>query len=456
MVTVLPRIVIAAAASGQGKTMITTGLLAALRRTGLQVSCHKVGPDYIDPGYHGLAAGRIGRNLDPWLVGEHRIAPLLLHGAATPVPADIAVVEGVMGLHDGAVGLTDFASTAHVARLISAPVIMVVDASSQGRTAAAVVMGMRLFDSRIRIAGVILNRVGSDRHERLLRDAMAEVGTPVLGVIGRSKDIVTPSRHLGLIPAAERQREALDAVDALAALIAAGVDLAAVIDVARTAPPMTERPWNPNGEVTKTGSGVVAVAAGPAFTFGYAETTELLSAAGADVRTFDPMHDSHLPEGTRGIVIGGGFPEIHAESLSANATLRQQIAAFDGPIAAECAGLLYLCTELDGAPMVGRIAASAHMTPRLTLGYREAVAEIDSPVAAAGQRLAGHEFHRTVTDPEHGAGAAWRYSSPTSGADPGNGSRHGFADARVHAAYLHTHWAGNPSAAERFVEACEQ
>jgi cobyrinic acid a,c-diamide synthase len=449
VVTSLPRVVIAAPASGHGKTMLATGLLAALRRRGLSVSPHKAGPDYIDPGYHGLAAGRVGRNLDPWLVGEDRIAPLLLHGASTPEPADIAVIEGVMGLHDGAVGRDDFASTAHVARLLGAPVVLVVDTTAQGRTAAALVLGMQLFDSRIRIAGVILNRVGSDRHERLLRDALAEVGTPVIGVIRRSPDIVTPSRHLGLIPAAERRPEAEQAVNALADVIAAGVDLDALLEIARSAPPLEAEPWRPGQQLQRVGSGqVIAVAAGPAFTFGYAETTELLAAAGATVATFDPISDRGLPPGTSGIVIGGGFPEIHAEALSANKELRSEIAEFDGPIAAECAGLLYLCRELDGAPMIGRLDATASMQPSLTLGYREAIADADSPVAQAGERVTGHEFHRTRTDPQSGASAAWRYTGEHRGA------QHGFAASRLHAAYLHTHWAGHPSSAQRFVEAC--
>ncbi len=445
----LPRVVIAAPASGAGKTMVATGLLAALRRQGSEVSCHKVGPDYIDPGYHALAAGRVGRNLDAWLVGEDRIAPLLRHAAMTPRPADIAVIEGVMGLHDGAVGRAGFASTAHIARLTASPVLLVLDTTAQGRSAAALVLGMQLFDKGIRIAGVILNRVGSDRHELLLRQALEEVGVPVVGSIGRSAAVVTPSRHLGLIPAAERHAEAQRTVAALADLIEASLDLAAVRAIAESAPELTAPAWDPAAEVERVAEGVpVAVAAGPAFTFSYAETTELLTAAGADVRPFDPTRDTALPSGSRGVVIGGGFPEVHAEALSDNAGLRADLAAFDGPIAAECAGLLYLAAELDGKPMVGRIPARARMTGRLTLGYREAVAEADSPLARAGERVHGHEFHRTVTDPAHGEVAAWRFAG-----DQG-GSRQGFSAGGVHASYLHTHWAGQPSAAQRFVEAC--
>jgi cobyrinic acid a,c-diamide synthase len=457
----LPRLVVAAPASGHGKTTVATGLLAALRRRGLTVSPHKVGPDYIDPGYHALAAGRPGRNLDPWLVGQERIAPLLRHGAATPTPADIAVVEGVMGLHDGAVGRRGYASTAHVARLIAAPVVLVLDTTAQGRSAAALVLGMRAFDPDVRVGGVILNRVGSPRHERLLRDALAEVGVPVLGALTRATEVAAPSRHLGLVPVAERAPESVAVVAALADLVDAAVDLDAVLALARSAPPLTAPAWDPAEAVGlpvaapalghaepraagPSGGPVVAVAGGRAFTFSYAETTELLAAAGATVVPFDPLHDPGLPSGTRAVVIGGGFPEAHADALAGNTTLRADLAAFDGPVVAECAGLLYLGRSLDGVPMCGRLDLTARMTGRLTLGYRDAVAAADSPVARAGEPVRGHEFHRTVTDPGHGDRPAWRWDD----------ADHGFVDGRVHASYLHTHWAGQPSTARRLVEAC--
>ncbi|WP_281903024.1 cobyrinate a,c-diamide synthase [Micromonospora humidisoli] len=443
---VLPRLVVAAPASGHGKTTVATGLLAALRRRGLTVSPHKVGPDYIDPGYHALAAGRPGRNLDPWLVGEELIAPLLRHGASVPTPADVAVVEGVMGLHDGAVGRGGYASTAHVATLIDAPVLLVLDTTAQGRSAAALVLGMRAFDPAVRVGGVILNRVGSPRHETLLRDALAEVGVPVLGAVTRAVEVAAPARHLGLVPVAERAPESLAVVDALAGLVASTVDLDAVLDLARSAPPLTMDAWDPGTAVGGPAGGgrpVVAVAAGAAFTFSYAETAELLTAAGATVAPFDPLRDPALPAGTRAVVIGGGFPEVHVEALSANTGLRAELAGFTGPVVAECAGLLYLGRSLDGVPMCGRLDHHARMTGRLTLGYRDAVAATDSPVHAAGDRVRGHEFHRTVTDPGHGGRPAWHWDD----------TAHGFVTGQVHASYLHTHWAGHPRAARRLVEA---
>ncbi|GAA3069415.1 hypothetical protein GCM10020000_62330 [Streptomyces olivoverticillatus] len=201
---------------------------------GLAVSPHKVGPDYIDPGYHALATGRPGRNLDAYLCGPERIAPLFLHGAAG---CDLAVVEGVMGLYDGASGQGELASTAHVAKLLKAPVVLVVDASSQSRSVAALVHGFASWDPEVRIGGVILNKVGSDRHEVLLREALEESGVPVLGAVRRAGQVHTPSRHLGLVPVAERRTDAVDAVAAQAAQVRQGCDLEALMALARTAPP---------------------------------------------------------------------------------------------------------------------------------------------------------------------------------------------------------------------------
>jgi cobyrinic acid a,c-diamide synthase len=440
------RVVVAAPASGHGKTTVATGLLAAFAARGLTVAPFKVGPDYIDPGYHALAAGRPGRNLDPVMVGEDRIGPLFAHGAHD---ADVAVVEGVMGLYDGRVGGGDTGSTAHVAGLLDAPVILVVDAAAQGRSVAALVHGFRSFGN-VRIAGVILNRVGSDRHEALLRDACEEVGTPVLGALRRADAVAAPSRHLGLVPAAERRAEATTSVAALAALITANVDLDAVLAVARTAPPMTAAPWSPAADEPVPGRPVVALAGGPAFSFAYAETAELLAGAGAEVVTVDPLRDEALPAGTRALVVGGGFPEVYAAELSANEPLRIAVAALaatGGPIVAECAGLLWLCRTLDDAPMCGVIDADAAMTPKLTLGYRDAVALTDSPLAPAGTRVTGHEFHRTAVTPRAGAEPAWAWR----GAAP-----EGFVTAGVHASYLHLHWAGHPDIPRRLVDAAHK
>ncbi|WP_238019846.1 cobyrinate a,c-diamide synthase [Dactylosporangium sp. AC04546] len=439
------RLVIAAPASGHGKTTVATGLLAAFAARGLRVAPFKVGPDYIDPGYHALAAGRPGRNLDPVLVGEDRICPLFAHGAAG---ADIAIVEGVMGLFDGRTGWGEFGSTAHVARLLAAPVVLVVDATAQARSIAAVVHGFRSFGDGIHIAGVILNRVGSDRHEQILRDACAEVGTPVLGVLRRHDAVAAPSRHLGLVPVVERAAEATASVEALAALVTASVDLDAVHAVASGAMPLGAAAWSPSTMDPVAGRPVVAVAGGPAFSFSYAETVELLTAAGAEVSIVDPLHAERLPPGTRALVVGGGFPEVYSEQLAANTALRDDVVRLvnaGGPVAAECAGLLWLCRSLDGLPMCGVLDAEAAMTPSLTLGYRDAVAVADSVLAPAGTRVTGHEFHRTRVTPPAGATPAWAWQP---------GTRDGFVQGSVHASYLHLHWAGAPSLAYRLVAAC--
>ncbi|MEU6684803.1 cobyrinate a,c-diamide synthase [Streptomyces sp. NPDC046832] len=464
----VPRLVIAAPSSGSGKTTVATGLMAAFAARGLAVSPHKVGPDYIDPGYHALATGRVGRNLDAYLCGPELVGPLFLHGARG---CDIAVVEGVMGLYDGAAGEGELASTAHVAKLLGAPVVLVVDASSQSRSVAALVHGFASWDPEVRVGGVILNKVASDRHEELLREALEQAGVPVLGVLRRAPQVDTPSRHLGLVPVAERRAAAVEAVGAMAAQVSDGCDLDALEALARAAGavPGGSAPWTPASPARhptrsderltppsgpapsdKQRAPVIAVAGGSAFTFSYAEHTELLTAAGAEVVVFDPLRDEELPEGTAGLVIGGGFPEVYASELSANEPLRKAVAELAGsgaPVAAECAGLLYLCRELDGLPMCGVLDASARMTERLTLGYRDAVAVGDSVLAVAGTRMRGHEFHRTVVEPGSGAEPAWGVRTPRPRVE-------GFVQRGVHASYLHTHWASEPGVARRFVERC--
>ncbi len=459
--TVLPRVVIAAPASGHGKTTVAIGLMAALRNAGHVVSGHKVGPDYIDPGYHALATGRPARNLDPHLVGVERLVPLLLHGASVPVPADVAVIEGVMGLYDGAIGREGFASTAHVAGIVSAPVILVVDISSASRTIAAVVHGLASFDSTVRIAGVILNKAGSVRHSTEVTDALEATGIPVLGVLHRNDGIAAPARHLGLVPAAERD-DARAALDRLAIQVAASTDLDEVLRIARGAGPLTGAPWDPEQEmadvapVAGADRPVIAVAGGRAFTFRYTETDELMRAAGLEPVVFDPVVDTALPAGTAGIYLGGGFPEVHAAGLSANRGMREALSAAVNagvPTVAECAGLLYLCADVDGAPMVGSLAGRARMTPRLTLSYRTAIMPADTLLAPAGYRATGHEFHRTTVDPGHAGTPAWLLDGVPAGfsEDPAGTGR-----PTLHASYLHTHWAGHPTLAAHFARAVHE
>jgi cobyrinic acid a,c-diamide synthase len=441
-----PRIVVAGTHSGVGKTTVASGLMAALARKGLRVAPFKVGPDFIDPSYHALAAGRPGRNLDAFLSGPDLIAPLFAHGSKG---ADVAIIEGVMGLFDGKSGGGEYASTAHVAKLLRAPVLLVIDASAMARSAAAIVHGYATFDSGLNLAGVILNRVGSPTHEKMLREAIAPLGVPVLGVLRRDARAGTPDRHLGLVPVAERREEARTALDATADMIARSCDLGAILRLARSAEPLATEPWNPltpePGPPAR-----IAVAAGPSFSFLYEENLELLRGTGAEVCFFDPTSDDYLPEGTDALYLGGGFPETYAEALTANEPLKEGVRrfAFEGrPVVAECGGLLYLVRELDGHRMCGVLEAQARMTDRLTLGYREARAFSDSPLAAAGTLVRGHEFHYSAVEPVAGERPAWESA--------GRG-KEGFVLEGVHASYLHVHWAATPEVPMRLVRAAAQ
>ncbi len=465
----LSRLMLAAPASGHGKTTVAVGIMAALARRGLSVAPAKVGPDYIDPGYHALATGRPSRNLDPWLVEPERVAPLLLRGASHPTPADVCLVEGVMGLLDGRLGEDGFASSAHVASLTATPVALVVDISSTSRTVAATVHGLATIDPALQIAGVVLNKAGTTRHGDEARRAVESVGVPVWGVIPRDARMHVPSRHLGLVPAAERP-EAAATLTHLADRAEEHIDLDALVAAAHAAPPLQGTAWSPAAALglpdpdpagPSSDGPVVAVAGGRAFTFRYPETTELLEAAGCQVVEIDPVRDVALPAGTAGLYLGGGFPEVHARTLTANRSLVGQIRdAIAGglPTVAECAGMLYLARTLEDHPMTGAVPADAAMGPRLTLGYRRARAATESVLGPAGRVVTGHEFHRTVTTPGAGAPAAWLLAH---GAE--DGVPEGFAldpagtgRASVVASYLHTHWAGDPSSAAAFARAAAQ
>jgi cobyrinic acid a,c-diamide synthase len=437
-----PRIVVAGTHSGVGKTTVASGLMAALSSEGFRVAPFKVGPDFIDPSYHTLAAGGPGRNLDAFLSGPELMGPLFAHGARG---ADIAVIEGVMGLFDGKGG-GDLASTAHVARLLEAPIVLVVDARAMSRSVAAMVHGYATFDPRSRIAGVVLNRVGSRVHETILRDAIKPLGIPVLGVVGRNDEIHTPDRHLGLVPVAERREEAARSLDALGKVISRSLNLDSMVRLARSAAPVGVEAWSPESRDLDRSVGTrVAVATGPSFSFLYRENLELLDGAGAEVVTFDPTTEEELPAGTDALYLGGGFPETYAEALSTNWRMRESVQAFAAggrPVVAECGGLLYLVRELDGHPMCGVLDAEATMTDRLTLGYREARALADSPLAERGADVGGHEFHYSAVEPGAGERPAWELA--------GRGQE-GFVAGGVHASYLHTHWAATPELPRRLV-----
>jgi cobyrinic acid a,c-diamide synthase len=437
-----PRLVVAGTHSGVGKTTVATGLVAALRAAGHRPATAKVGPDFIDPGYHALASGRPPRNLDAWLCGPDAIRPLAARAAGG---ADLLVVEGVMGLFDGAAD-GRASSTADVARLLGAPVVLVVDASAMAGSVAAVVHGFATLDPELGVAGVILNRVGSDGHETQLREALAPLGLPVLGALRRDDRLTWRDRHLGLVPVAEHPDEVRRALAALGSAVAERVDLAAVVRLAAAAPPEPVAgpvPLPPPGPPVR-----VAVAGGPAFTFTYADTVDALAAGGAEVVPFDPLRDPALPAAVDGLVVGGGFPETFAADLAANrplladagARVRAGLATW-----AECGGLLWLARELDGHAMAGVVPAVARMTDRLTLGYREVTTRVDTPVGPAGTTFTGHEFHYSRLEP---GGDALALASRF-----GRG-REGFATTRLLATYVHHHPGGDPAAVSAFLAAC--
>lgn len=441
--TLGPRVVIAGTHSGVGKTTVATGLMAAFRARGTTVGSAKVGPDFIDPAYHSAATGRPPRNLDAWICGSDAIGPLAGRAGAG---ADLLITEGVMGLYDGS-GDDTPASTADVAVMLGAPVILVVDARAMSQSVAALVRGYRDHDPRLNLAGVILNFVGSPRHETLLRDALATIDAPVLGALGRDVALTWRSRHLGLVPVAEDPATIAESLDRLAGAIAEGCELDAVARVAASAP---RRPVDDPPLPAPAGRIRVAVAAGRAFTFCYQDNLEALTAAGAELVPFDPLTETDLPDGVDAMVVGGGFPEVYAAELAANApmtsALRRRI--HGGLVVwAECGGLLWLARTLDDHHLVAAVGADGVMAGRLTLGYRRAVATVDSPVAPAGAEVRGHEFHYSTLEP---AGDAWTF---TEGPSPRS---EGFASSTMLATYLHLHLGGDPAPARRLVEVTER
>ncbi len=436
-----PRLVIAGTSSGVGKTTVATGLMAALRSAGHRVASAKVGPDYIDPGYHALATGRPGRNLDSWICGEDAIGPL---AARAGEGADLLVVEGVMGLFDGAAADGPEASTASVARLLDAPVVLVVDASAMSASVAALVHGFATWDPRCRLAGVVLNRVGSPGHETLLREALAGLGVPVLGALRRDQALTWRDRHLGLVPVAEDRSGVARRIEALGEAVAAQVDLGAVVSLARAAPP---RAVDAPRTAERAGRATVAVAGGPAFSFVYQDNLEALSDAGAEIVAFDPTSVPALPSEASALYVGGGFPEVFAEHLAGNLPLladaRRRVAG-GLPTWAECGGLLWLASSLDGHPLAGVVPAEGRMTDRLSIGYRRATLLRPSPLGPAGTELRGHEHHYSTLDPPgDGLELAGRF---------GRG-RAGWIGPSLFASYVHLHLGGDPSPAERLVAA---
>lgn len=454
----IPRLLIAGTHSGVGKTTLTAGLIAALCRVGLAVQPFKVGPDYIDPSYHTLAAGRVCRNLDTWMIPPERVTALFGHAASG---ADLAVIEGVMGLYDGFGYRNEAGSTAEVAKLLGAPVVLILDAGCMARSAGAVALGYQQFDPQLPLAGFLVNRVAGESHGQGVAAAIEQAtGLPVLGWIPRETGLVVPERHLGLVPIAEPGKWRAF-IEAAADLVARQVDLVRLQALADQAPPLISAPLAPAPVPQGAYRSRIAVARDEAFSFTYADNLDLLRAAGGEIVFFSPLHDEALPPHTAGVILSGGFPELYAAQLAANEGMRESLrqAHADGlPIYAECGGLMVLTeavVDLDGRthPMVGLLPGRCIMTPRLTMGYRVAQAACDSLLLRQGETVRTHEFHYSAWEGRPPDLPPAYYLRAIEGQEP---QPEGACIGNLLASYAHVHLAARPELAPRFVAACAQ
>lgn len=451
----LPRLVIAGVHSSVGKTTVATALMSALTLSGLKVQPFKVGPDYIDPGYHTAATGRRSRNLDAWFLGEDGVREMFLRSAAG---ADISVIEGVMGLYDGR-GSGSEGSTAHVARLLKAPVILVLDARSMARSAAAMVLGYKNFDPGLNLCGVILNRVGSERHFMILKEAIqSTTGVPVLGRVSHTPDMELPERHLGLLPTAEKN-SLTELLDLMAYKITENLELENLVKVAEAAPAMPFPAVRVFPEINVEPEVRIGLVLDQAFNFYYQDGLDFLSALGAEIVPCSAL-EGNLPPGLDGLYIGGGFPEMFADAIAQNlefmAVVRGEFSR-GMPVYAECGGMMFLSGSITGYDgreyrMAGIIPGKTVMLKkRAGLGYVTATALRDSVLAAAGRRIRGHEFHYSVLEGLDGADHA--YLLEKEGEAPPRPD--GYASGNLLASYLHIHFAGCPEEARRFIRACK-
>jgi len=447
---VIPRLVISGTASGVGKTTVTVALIRALRARGLTVASFKCGPDYLDPTYHARAAEGACHNLDGWMMGRAAVLQTFSRAARA---ADIAIVEGVMGLFDGASPTSEAGSTAEIAKWLGAPVVLVSDASGMARSIAALAGGFVAFDRELRVAAVIANRVGSRRHLDLLREALP--APPIVGGFLDEAALAFPERHLGLTTAA-RETVPEELLATWGERAAEWLDVAALIELARSAAPLRDE------VVTAPARGParcrIGVAYDAAFHFYYEDNLHRLEALGAELVRFSPIADALLPD-VDGLYLGGGYPEVHAAELAKNRSMRDAIAEFSAagrPIYAECGGLMLLCKSIrcvDGSshPMAGVLPAEAVMSDRLrALGYVEVETREATPLGAAGLRFRGHQFRyselRLLGDVE----CAYELRRSRDG----ELSREGFRVKNTLASYVHAHWGSSAAPAEGFVESC--
>ena len=450
-------VVIAGGSSSVGKTTVSIGIMDALRRRGLKVQPFKVGPDYIDPSYHSSIVkenSRWSRNLDSWMIPS---SPLLELYHRAMEGADIGIVEGVMGLYDGYSGSDEMGSTAHVAKLLGAPVILVLDVSHTARSAAATVLGFKQFDPNVKIAGVILNFVGSTGHLQLVTEAIKNsVGIPVLGYLMRNSELVLPQRHLGLVPTAEKMPHT-EFQNRLNKDIEANFNLDFIYGLAKSHQSTPCQAKTLFSQEKPAYHIAIAVARDEAFNFYYQDNLDLLEAWGAELIPFSPLHDLKLPAHIGGMYLGGGFPELFAEQLTANKSIIDDIRVSiqrGMPVYAECGGLMYLSqgiTDFQGMrhPMVGMVPGQMVMrSGKLSLGYAEVEALCNNILMHDGERARGHEFHYSQWEGELPQSQA-AYLVLNKGRQLA-----GFVQGNILASYIHLHFASNPRLAPQFVKSC--
>ncbi|MEK6713950.1 MAG: cobyrinate a,c-diamide synthase [Nitrospirota bacterium] len=491
--TVTSSFIIAGGASGSGKTTVSIGLMAALKRRGLIVQPFKAGPDYIDPIHHSIACGRPSYNLDTWMMGVDGVRDAYIKAMSG---ADIGVIEGVMGLYDGKDGSNEEGSTAHLAKVLNIGVILVIDASGMARSIAALVSGFESFDPGVKIAGVILNRVGSERHFAILKEALEKYcRAKVIGYMPHVEDLIIPERHLGLVIPNETpmsrgsqrimkiplnppfskgeirfspnskgenkfpplEKGGKGGFERLIALIEKYIDLNEVLKLGTEITTGVS-----DGVVFSTPSQIsdsprIAVAYDSAFCFYYSQNLDILRSLGAEIVFFSPMTSKSLPEQTTGIYLGGGYPELYAGSLEANSSLRNEIREFamkGMPVYAECGGLMYLgkyLSDMEGKTfeMAGVFPWTSKMFSKLrSLGYREVTAKEMCPFLEKGQKIRGHEFHYSDITPVEETALAYRITG-------GKGRfEEGYLYMNTLASYVHLHFAGNPEFARGFVNKC--
>lgn len=446
----LPRIVIAGASSGTGKTSVTAGILCALKKRNFSVSPFKIGPDYIDPGYHKLLSGTNCNNLDSWLVGENEITSVFVSSAKN---ADISIIEGVMGLYDG--GQEGVSSTAEIAKILNAPVVLVINCRSMGASAAAIASGFRDYDKNVNFAGVILNGLGSKSHEKMIHDALKKINIKIFGAIYKNENLHLPERHLGLIPTGENEQK--NALFQQFLTLENEINIEEIIAVAKSAEPLKYLIINPKNTVKKDVK--IAVAKDEAFSFYYEDSLSVLEEFGAEIIFFSPLYDENIPK-CDGLILGGGFPEMFAEKLEKNVKMRDSIKRFADtriPIYAECGGYMYLMksiTDLSGKTfkMTGIINNQAVMQKKLqTVGYVTAKQVKDTIFGKKSLKFRGHEFHFSITESNEKE-TAFMIKKMRTGAN----YLAGFANENILASYLHLHFRGEKEAAKNFVESCRK